>query len=164
MRNSYDLAHHVFRSRATPIYGDIYALSDLVDRFEVVIVGQILVHLRDPLAALEQATRGCRDTLIITEGMFADAGAYPLAVYLGSSVPYGWWRLSLPIYRHVLKCYGFTIISESSARYPCSLSGEEILTTIVAKREKPLDPLSAKRRLPLSLIERLRSLKRRLQS
>jgi hypothetical protein len=119
MRNSYEFAHQAFGSRATPVYGDIYAMSDLVGHFDVVMVAQILVHLRDPFGALEQAALTCKDTVIISEGTFAGAGDYPVAAYCGTSVPHSWWCLSLPIYRHVLKCYGFRVISEHKARYLC---------------------------------------------
>jgi hypothetical protein len=117
MRNSYRLAHRAFGSRATTVYGDLYSLSNLLGGFDVVIVAQILVHLRDPFGALHQAALACKDTLIIAEATFAEAGDYPFALYCGTMVPHSWWWLSLPIYRHVLKCYGFRVLSESTAKY-----------------------------------------------
>ena len=69
MRNSYRLAHHAFQSKATPIHGDIYRMSEVVPPCDVVIVGQILVHLRDPLGALHQAALAAKETLVIVEGI-----------------------------------------------------------------------------------------------
>jgi predicted nucleic acid-binding Zn ribbon protein len=63
------------------IYGDIYHLAAAEPPCDVVLIGQILVHLRDPLEALRQASLVARETLVITEGSFeADQ---PLAVFLG---------------------------------------------------------------------------------
>src|SRR5260221_13625282 len=49
MHAGYELAHRAFDSRAKIARGNIYQLSKIVDAHEVVIVGQILVHLKDPL-------------------------------------------------------------------------------------------------------------------
>lgn len=68
--NSYRLAHHLLKSKAVPIFGDIYRLGEIAPKSDVVIVGQILVHLRDPFGALEQIARCAADTLVIAEGMF----------------------------------------------------------------------------------------------
>jgi hypothetical protein len=69
LRNGYTLAHQAFQSRATPIYGDIYQVSETVPMVDVVIIGQILVHLRDPLRALEQAASRARCSIVVAEGM-----------------------------------------------------------------------------------------------
>src|SRR6185312_5495540 len=50
MRNSYWFAHNAFNSKAELVLGDIYKMASHVPECDVVIVGQILVHLRDPLA------------------------------------------------------------------------------------------------------------------
>src|SRR5258708_29355493 len=67
MRNSYLLAHHAFQSKATPIHGDIYRMSEVVPPCDVVIVGQILVHLRDPLVALHQPPFPAKHPLVSSE-------------------------------------------------------------------------------------------------
>ena len=70
MQNGFWLAHKAFKSRAKVIYGDIYRMSELVPKHDIVLVGQILVHLRDPLGAIQQASLVANDYLVITEGSF----------------------------------------------------------------------------------------------
>src|SRR5262245_40056766 len=90
LRNSYRLAHALLDSQARAIYGDIYRLSELVPACDVVLVGQLLVHLRDPLEALRQASLLAKETLIITEGSFESD--QPLAIFLGPGHYYAWWH------------------------------------------------------------------------
>jgi hypothetical protein len=51
MRNIYWRAHHEFQSKAQTFYGDIYDLPDSLGQFDVAMIGQILVHLSDPIRA-----------------------------------------------------------------------------------------------------------------
>lgn len=119
MISGYRLAHRSFGSRAKAVYGDIYKLSELVPQHDVVLLGQILVHLRDPLEALRQAALVARDTLIISEGSFeADA---PLSVFVGSAESYkSWWHLSVPLYRRWLSVLGFDVARAEKHQYRCN--------------------------------------------
>lgn len=143
LRNSYRLAHHLFRSPAIPIYGDIYSMAARVPVCDVVVVGQILVHLRDPLAALEQAARSSKDYLIVAEGMFQAEGPHqdqPLALFLGAHLPYAWWHISPTIYRQWLSALGFEVVSARGAHYPCNISesaNATIWTIVARRRSKP---------------------------
>ena len=135
MRNSYRLAHHAFQSKATPIYGDIYRMSEVVPRCDVVIVGQILVHLRDPLGALHQAALAAKETLIIVEGMTdAPSSDLPMAYFLGAQLPYAWWHLSLQFYQVLLPKLGFSIKSVITKDYISHGSTPHKLTTVVSRR------------------------------
>jgi hypothetical protein len=44
----------VFGWQAKAVYGDIYRLPDGLARFDVTLLGAILLHLRDPFRAIEQ--------------------------------------------------------------------------------------------------------------
>jgi hypothetical protein len=135
MRNSYRLAHHAFQSKATPIYGDIYRMSEVVPPCDVVIVGQILVHLRDPLGALHQAALAAKETLVIVEGIpEGPSPDIPVAYFLGGQVSYGWWHLSLPFYQVLLPKLGFSIESVTTKDYIGHRSMPFKLTTIVSRR------------------------------
>ena len=70
LRNGYAFSHALLESKANLVLGDIYSMSQSVQPHDIVLVGQILVHLRDPLIALQQAAKVTKDTLIITEGSF----------------------------------------------------------------------------------------------
>jgi hypothetical protein len=117
-RECYHIAHRAFQSRARLILGDVYQLSKRVPRCDVAIVGQILVHLRDPLEALRQASLVANQTLVIVEGSF-DADGQPLAVFLGGHTPYSWWHLSPEVYRIWLGILGFDLTNVAKNAYKC---------------------------------------------
>jgi SAM-dependent methyltransferase len=131
--NSYRLAHHLLKSRAVPVFGDIYRLSEIVPQSDVVISGQILVHLRDPFGALEQIAKCSTDTLVIAEGMFDHPD--PVAAYLGGTTPISWFHFSTRIYREFLPKLGFEITSIKPGKYRCvSMGIDEAVWTLVARR------------------------------
>jgi len=135
MRNSYKLAHALYKSKAKTLYGNIYEMGN-VPLHDVAIAGQILVHLRDPFGALEQIARCAKETLIIAEGMIEDKK--PVGYFCGTQAPFSWWQLSLPIYRSFLSGLGFAAVREGSSRYRCNdpgMRGDVRITTIVAKRK-----------------------------
>jgi hypothetical protein len=135
-RERYYIAHRALQSGARLIVGDVYRLAEEVPRCDVVIVGQILVHLRDPLEALRQAALVANETLVIVEGSF-DGGGRPLAVFLGGRTPYSWWHFSPEIYRTWLNILGFDLRSVAKGVYKCH-DGQDWhnteVWTFVAKR------------------------------
>jgi SAM-dependent methyltransferase len=95
LQNGYWLAHHALGSRARAFYGDVYNVPDDVGEFDVVIIGQILVHLSDPIRALASIMCRCRERLVITEGVIDEDR--PFATLCGSTAngnPWAWWRYS----------------------------------------------------------------------
>jgi hypothetical protein len=135
-RRGYEFSHHQLTSKANLVLGDIYSLSERVPQHDVVLVGQILVHLRDPLSALWQASLAARDTLIITEGAFESDK--PISVFLGDqTVYYAWWHLSDKLYVHWLDLLGFDVVTIARGGYTClddAMPGQSELWTFVAKR------------------------------
>lgn len=132
--NSYRLAHHLLKSRAVPVYGDVYRLSDCAPASEVVLAGQILVHVRDPFGALQSIAERCTHTLVIVEGMFEHPD--PIAVFLGGSTPNSWLHFSTTLYRQFLPRLGFEVASIASGSYRCdSRDKDEVVWTLVAHRQ-----------------------------
>ena len=66
IRNGYWLAHRLLKSRARVFYGDIYNIPDEIGQFDVVFLGMVLPHLREPFYALSQRTPS-REAVIITQ-------------------------------------------------------------------------------------------------
>jgi hypothetical protein len=137
VRNSYWFCHEELGSAARCLYGDIYELDGLA--FDVVIVGQVLVHLRDGLSALAAAGRVCGETLIVVEGNLK--GDAPVAALCGRAdrpeINYAWYHYSHGWYREVLKMLGFRSVTITAGRYKCNdpLHAREIeLATVVAHR------------------------------
>lgn len=142
MLAGYDIAHHAFNSKAKIARGSVYRLSKLVPQHEVVIVGQILVHLKDPFSALREAAACCSDTLIIVEGSF-DA-PMPYAYFAGDVAATSYWHLSNAMYRDWLGRFGFAIVQESKAFYTCnhsqSLPQHEVWTFVARRKELIPEP------------------------
>jgi hypothetical protein len=140
MKNGYWLAHRLLKSSSRVVYGDIYDLSHHVEPADVVFIGQILVHLRDPLEALRQASLVARDYLIISEGMIRNEK--PVGFFCGGREIgncYGWWHFSPELYRQYLDILGFDIESYSENDFYCGPVNRSIpISTIVTRRRESL--------------------------
>ena len=100
----------------------------------IVFVSEILVHLRDPLGALHQASLAAKEHLVIVEGVdAAPATDFPIARFLGAQIPYGWWILSLPLYQALLPKLGFSITSVKTGEYTLQPGAANVL-----RYKKPL--------------------------
>jgi SAM-dependent methyltransferase len=115
LRNGYWFAHERLASNARVHYGSVYALPDELGRFDIGVLGCVLLHLRDPLGALLECARRC-DRLVVTE-VRDPALTGPVARFLPSvSEPqwHTWWRLSPDLLVEFLGVIGF---EESVATY-----------------------------------------------
>jgi 2-polyprenyl-3-methyl-5-hydroxy-6-metoxy-1,4-benzoquinol methylase len=141
LKNGYWFAHRELGSRAQALYGNIYELGSYGHRFDVAVIAQVLVHLKDPVNALAAVASVCDDTLIITEGTIdSPAPDARLCARAATNGPgYMWWQCSVPFYREVLAMQGFEVVSATPGTYTCYdayCPGENWLTTIVARRVK----------------------------
>jgi tetratricopeptide (TPR) repeat protein len=139
VKNAYWLAHRALGSQAQAFYGDIYNIPEELGPFDVVFFGQVLVHIRDPLWALYQGARLCRDTLVITEGMVEDPLPRMRFIHRddGTAGPAAWWHLSTKLYEQWLAMLDFGIESLTGGHYPYIALKELYpyhLSTIVARR------------------------------
>jgi len=139
MRNGYWLAHRDLDSNAECVYGNVYEITPELGQFDVVMVGQLLVHLPDGISALAAAASVCRETIVVTEGSFpADD---PLASLCGRvalpDIPYAWYHYSYGWYREVLAMLGFRTVEITAGQYRCNEGNHADLielATIVGKR------------------------------
>jgi SAM-dependent methyltransferase len=123
VRNAYWYAHRAYGSRAKCYYGDVYNLPDELGEFDIVLVGAILCHLRDPVGALTSIAQRCRNQLIITEGIIESRQAF--MAFLGSPAKQpgmnnynNWWNLSLGLYGMLLEILSFKIVHYAQNDYP----------------------------------------------
>jgi hypothetical protein len=137
LRNSYWYAHRALGSKIAPVYGTVYRMSEFVQPADVVMIGQILVHLRDPLEAIRQAALVAKEQIIITEGSFESP--HPISAFLGGkSDPSAWWHLSDTLYREWLGLVGFDVTSIRRGHFTCNAHepGQQVeLWTFVANRQ-----------------------------
>ncbi len=67
INNAYRLSHSLLNSRAELVHGTVYAIPEAVGLVDVSTFGSILLHVRDPFLALQQAARITRETIVVTE-------------------------------------------------------------------------------------------------
>jgi SAM-dependent methyltransferase len=67
VRNSWWYCHSRLRSKAKAVYGDIYRLPPDLGRFDVAILGSVLLHLSQPFAALREAASLTDKAVVVTE-------------------------------------------------------------------------------------------------
>jgi hypothetical protein len=111
-QNSWWLLHRDFASSARMVYGDIYALPGDIGEFDVSVFCAILLHLKSPIAALEQAARRTRSTIVITEPW--PYGSEMLHENVMRPFPLGdgghwviWWSISAGAVVRMLETLGF---------------------------------------------------------
>ncbi|HEX3244083.1 MAG TPA: class I SAM-dependent methyltransferase [Chloroflexota bacterium] len=144
IQRSFWLAHRALRSRVSVHYGSIYALPDALGQFDIVMMGMVLPHLRDPLRALENAAQHCSDTLLITQQAprIDEAYAYFLP-QAGVALDRVWWSISDACLERMLGILGFEVTARQRAEHACPgrTDGNRALaewcTTTVAKRTVP---------------------------
>jgi SAM-dependent methyltransferase len=98
IRNAFWLGHALLSSSAEVVYAHVDALPDAIGHFDVVVLANVLQHLRDPLRALETAAR-YGDSVVVTEADWM-AGLYedvPGLVLLIGAAPYSWFQVRLPL-------------------------------------------------------------------
>jgi SAM-dependent methyltransferase len=120
INDAYWLAHAAFGSRAKVVYTSAYEIPEQIGAVDVATFGSILLHLRDPFHALWNACRLTRETVIVTDLLFArdvfplnmlDAFQRPAMRFCPNPKtgrPYEtWWRLSPKLVKRFLGVLGF---------------------------------------------------------
>jgi len=145
LNNSWWFARKHFRSTARVAYGTVYELSPQLGGYDIVTMGSILLHLRDPFLAVQKAASLARDTLVVTDllpstkqraiGSVSDEGS--IARFLpdaqSCSPTETWWRLSPQLVAEFAKILGFKDIDISVHRQRFA-GGELDLYTLVSRR------------------------------
>lgn len=111
-QNSWWYLHRHRRSTVRMVYGDIYRLPGDLGEFDVSTFQSILLHLRSPIAALEEASRRTRSTIVVTDTW--PEGRDTLMSNTMRFFPVGeagrwvvWWEISAGAVVAMLQCLGF---------------------------------------------------------
>jgi 2-polyprenyl-3-methyl-5-hydroxy-6-metoxy-1,4-benzoquinol methylase len=146
LNNAWWFARERFQSNARVIYGSVYELSPRIGRFDVVTMGSILLHLRDPFLAIQKAASLSTDTLIITDVLQLTEDQAAATVFGQGRVgrfrpdaatcwPYEtWWELSPHFVAQAVQILGFTDVQSSVHRHRF-INLDMELYTIVARRD-----------------------------
>jgi SAM-dependent methyltransferase len=138
LRNGFWFAHERFRSSARVHYGSAYELSDGLGRFDVAVLGSVLLHTRDPLKVLENCAR-LADCLVISDLHVPELDGRPVAeLYPRADSPQWdtWWRLSPELVVRFVEVLGFQDVTVTKHQQRYVHSGSEVdmaLFTVVAR-------------------------------
>ena len=92
----FEIAKEALGSGVQRVDRSVYELSeDDLGRFDFVYVGSLLVHLRDPVRALERVRSVCDGTLVVVDGidltLTLRSPRLPVARLDGRGRPWWWW-------------------------------------------------------------------------
>ena len=141
INNSYWLCHGAYGSKARMVNGVVYDMPAAIGPVDVAVFGSILLHLRDPFLALENAARLTRETMIVSDlspfGRFASRFKRNPRFMPNSAKPDGitdgWFRLPPLLVQEYLAILGF---KDSTLTWNKFKYGNRIrpIYTIVARR------------------------------
>jgi O-methyltransferase len=144
LANSWWYVRNAFGHSARAVYAPIYDLPSDLGRYDVSVFGSILLHLRDPFSALQQAAAITDDTIVVVEPLVVSAQDIDRPVLLWnpsrSTSTNAWWWLAPEVVTDMLDVLGFPNATVSYHRqyyapenYP-ELAYEATLYTVVAQR------------------------------
>jgi tRNA (mo5U34)-methyltransferase len=111
------IARELLGSRVQKIELSAYDLApDNVGMFDVVVCGSLLLHLRDPVRALEAMRSVCSGDFMVTNQVtpaFALARRTPVAVFAGMTNRLQWWIPNPAANRQLVEAAGFTVVRET---------------------------------------------------
>jgi tRNA (mo5U34)-methyltransferase len=95
----------------------VYDLDpDEVGRFDLVFVGSLLLHLRDPVGALERVRSVCSGELVLADTVELAASVRwprrPVGRLEGNEAPL-WWQPNIAAVRRMVEAAGFRIVAQT---------------------------------------------------
>ncbi len=140
LHNGYWFAHRAYNSHAKVYHGNIYALPDELGKFDIVILGAILLHLRDPFLAMKSAARLCADTIIVTDLTYENDS--PVCMFVPNAERLEpkdtWWLISERAMTQMIMVMGFPELRTSRASHRILHRPDQThmqCTTYVGKRK-----------------------------
>jgi tRNA (mo5U34)-methyltransferase len=115
-----DIARRALGSRVKRVACSVYDLDPSVHgRFDVVFCGTLLVHLRDPVRALERMREVCAGELVLVECVDAllDVIARRVPCARLGPAPEQWWRLNRAGLLGMVRLAGFDVLWASPRFY-----------------------------------------------
>jgi tRNA (mo5U34)-methyltransferase len=122
LKGPFQFCHDLLGSKVERRYASVYDLSPEtlgVSGFDLVFLGDILVHTLNPLQALAAAAALCRKTLILSQVMPEAADGKSAMLYVGGDDPasdeVSWWWPNKPCVVQLLKKLGFRDVIEAGS-------------------------------------------------
>lgn len=150
LNNAFWFCHQAHQSKSKVVYGNTYAIPPEIGKVDVSLFGAILLHLRDPFLALQNAAQLTQEAIIVTEPLWKWGRLFSFfalsKIYDGSAlfVPNPslvepkttWWNLSPSIVKRFLGVLGFekSVLTFHAQKHK---SGTYPFFTIIAYRTVP---------------------------
>jgi tRNA (mo5U34)-methyltransferase len=105
----FELAHGALESRVRRVERSVYALDTDLGEFDLVFCGDVLIHLKDPISALQGMLRVCRGSAIVCNPIkrFPLGRGRALAEFDGID-EFQWWLLSEAALERMMRAVGFS--------------------------------------------------------
>jgi tRNA (mo5U34)-methyltransferase len=126
-------------SKVRRVYSTIYDLSlaklGVPGGFDLVFVGDVLVHTLDPFRALAALVPLCKGTLVLAQVMAELPGEVPAMMYVGGADPeedeISWWLPTKECFLQLLKKFGFHTVFDAGRHHGIVMPGEHPFERIV---------------------------------
>jgi tRNA (mo5U34)-methyltransferase len=104
----FELAHSALRSRVQRVERSVYELDTDLGQFDLIFCGDLLVHLKDPITAIQRIHAVCRGSAVICNPIirFRFGRRRPLVRFDGID-EFQWWLLSEPALERMMRAAGF---------------------------------------------------------
>lgn len=115
----FKLCHEALGSRVERMYSSIYDIpeTELGSRsFDLVFLGDVLLHLLHPFKALTAVAPLCQGTLVLSQHMPTGSRSQPAMLYVGGDTPgydlASWWVPNRACFEQILRKLGFRAVKE----------------------------------------------------
>lgn len=148
LHNAYWFCHRANKSNAKAVYGDVYTIPEEIGAVDISTFCCVLLHVRDPFLALQNALRLTKDTVVVTDVLrrryflqriFNRLGGRSYLEFMPefrSCCPDDtWWNLNPDIVKKFIGALGF---GKTEVKYHTGKYGNDkiLLFTVVGHRTK----------------------------
>ncbi len=110
------LAHAVLGSKVRHVHCNVYDLTpEMFGMFDLVHVGDLLLHLRDPMGALMKVRSVVKGEALLSDVIYPDLDRHdglPIVQYNGGAGENIWWRLGANALSKMIYDAGFDTVEE----------------------------------------------------
>ena len=141
VRNSFWYVHRAFGSRARVFVGDPYAVPADFGSFDVAIFASVLLHVRSPVAMVQDIARRVEQAIIVTDLYSDSLGHAPicrLAPNVQNQVFETWWSFTPEFWQRALELAGFCRTRVTYSRQIGPGGKPNDIFTVVAERRDRL--------------------------
>lgn len=141
INNAFWFSHKAFNSKAKMVYGTVYAIPEEIGSVDISTFGSVLLHVRDPFLALQNALRLTRETVIVTDVPLTDMHDMPHMYFqprFKETQPREtWWNLTPGLIESFIGVLGFEE-AEVKHHYQKYKGRESPLYTVIGHRTRAI--------------------------